>query len=178
MKAIRTAIGSVEDVLMFFAAASFIAIMLIMSADVLFRYLFSSPLAWAFEVLTRYLMPAAFFFAVSYTLRRGEHLVVEIFHSMMPIKARSFLLGLLYIVATAIIAVICWMSIGTTLGSWRGGEQFVGAINWPVWTSHLIVATGTAVLTLRAVEITISLFIASATGVEPIRSSHAEEEAI
>ena len=175
MKPMRDAIAAIEDLLMIFSAVSFIAIMVVMTMDVLFRYFFSSPLAWAFEVLTRYLMLAAFFFAVSYTLRKGEHLIVEIVYNMMPVKLRSLLLGLLYICATAIIAVIFWMSVGTTLRSWRDGEQFVGAINWPVWTSHIIVAIGMGAITLRAVETTISLFIAAATGVPPAYSPHAED---
>lgn len=178
MRPVRRALAAIEDVLMIFAAASFIAIMVVMTLDVFLRYLFSSPLTWAFEVLTRYLMLSAFFFAVSYTLRLGEHLTVEVVYNRMPTKPRSLILGILYIFVTLIIAAIFWMSADTTLRSWRNGERLVGAVNWPVWTSHIIVALGMGVLTLRAGVTTISLFTSAATGVTLTTPDRPEEDAI
>lgn len=61
-------LSNIERLLMIGAAICLVAIMIVMVSDVVMRYLFSSPISWAFEVLTRYLMLGSFFFG-DYILR-------------------------------------------------------------------------------------------------------------
>ena len=176
MNALRKLARAIEDVLMVLSAASFLAIMGVMVIDVLLRYLASSPLGWSFELLTRYLVLTAFFFAVSYTWRRDDHLYVEIVYRMLPVRPRSAILFVLHVAITAIIGAMFWLAVETTNESWQAGERLVGDIPWPVWTSHVIVAIGLGALAIRAVERTLTLLLI-AIGIEDetVLPTHSED---
>ncbi len=164
MRRFHEALARVEEVLAALSAAAFIGIMGLMLADVASRYLFSSPFAWSFDVLTRYLLLAALFFAYGYTLRHGEHLYVEVICHHIPPRPRALLLGIAYVPATAVVALAFWTSVQTARRSWTGDERLVGAIDWPIWTSKAIIVIGLGVLLLRCVERTIALLAAGAGG--------------
>ncbi|WP_373089005.1 TRAP transporter small permease [Sneathiella sp.] len=154
--------SSVERLLMIGAAASLIAIMGIMVSDVIMRYLFNSPIHWAFEVLTRYLMVGSFFFAVSHTLERNEHLYVEIFHRMMPARIGHLLLGVAYAFTAVVLAGASWMSYLVVRSNWVNSEYTAGGISWPLWTSTIIVSIGLTLLTARMILVSIMrIYIAS-----------------
>lgn len=162
MSLLRTILRRIEDVLAAIAAASLVAIIFLMLADVVFRYLISSPFPWAFDVLTRYLLPAAIFFSFSYTLRYNEHLFVEVVYHRIPQRPRDLLLGFAMISAIAIIGLAFWTSILTLRRSWVGNELLVGAIQWPIWTSKVIMTIGLGILFLRCIERTVTLIAAAA----------------
>jgi TRAP-type C4-dicarboxylate transport system permease small subunit len=177
MSAFRLLAKKLEDVLAALSAVSFLAIMGVMVADVMLRYLASSPLGWSFDLLTRYLILTAFFFAVSYTWRYNEHLYVEILYRKLPVRPRSAVLFVFHLALTAIFGVTFWLAARTTYESWTAGERLVGDIPWPVWTSHAIVAIGLGMLTIRAVERTLSLLlIATGTESEADHPVHCEVE--
>ena len=54
-------IAGIERLYRLVAATCLAAIMLIVAADVLLRYLFNAPLSWAFDLISLYLMAGVFF---------------------------------------------------------------------------------------------------------------------
>lgn len=150
-------IKRIENFLIIISATSFIVIMSIMSADVFMRYVLNSPIAWSYEALTRYLMYAAFFFAVSYTLRHGEHLRVEVIYNRMPRRPRSLILGILYLPITLLLGLAAVKATQSAAQSYHANELLAGVVHWPIWTSKAIVSIGLIVLTLRSLEQGLSL---------------------
>ncbi|WP_288904284.1 TRAP transporter small permease [uncultured Sneathiella sp.] len=147
--------SNVERWLMAGAAVCLVSIMAVMVSDVIMRYLFNSPISWAFEVLTRYLMLGSFFFAVSQTLEKNEHLYVEIFHRMMPVRIGQFLLGLAYAFTVVVLAGASWMSYLVVRENWLNNEFTAGGISWPLWTSTIIISIGLSLLTARMALVSI-----------------------
>ncbi|MFC4271263.1 TRAP transporter small permease subunit [Sneathiella chungangensis] len=155
-------LSNIERLLMIGAAICLVAIMIVMVSDVVMRYLFSSPISWAFEVLTRYLMLGSFFFAVSHTLEKNEHLYVEIFHRMMPDRLGQLLLGLAYACTAVVLAGASWMSYLVVQENLRNSEYTAGGISWPLWTSTIIISIGLTLLTARMLLVSIMrLYVAS-----------------
>lgn len=142
-------LSAVERTFMVFAGAGMLAIMVIMIADVVARYAFNAPLSWAFEVLTRFLMPGLFFLSVSYALGMNKHLFIEIVQRKLPARASHLALGVLYVPVSVLIGAATWMKGGATYTSWIHNEVMAGGIRWPAWTAGAIVVIGLAVLTLR-----------------------------
>lgn len=146
-------LSRIEQVFLWFACAALIGIMMVMVMDVSMRYAFNAPLRWAYEVLTRYLLLAVFFFAVSAVLHRGDHLSVDLFAKILPRRVMHFSLSVLYFAAGLVWSVACYKAFLKLQTNWLS-SALVPGIGWPVWTSTLIIVTGIAVLVLRIVLMT------------------------
>jgi len=138
-----------ENLLLVVAAVSVLMMMFVTGADVLMRYIFGAPFSWAFDLLTRYLLIAAFFCAFGYTLRVGGHVAVDFFIPKWPARIRRHLLAAGYLLAGVIVLLICWLTAVETVDAWRSDEIISGVIEWPVWLSKIVVPVGLAPLSLR-----------------------------
>lgn len=146
---ISTKLARLESALMVVAEISLFAIMLIVSADVLARYLFHSPFGWSYELISLYLMVILFFFSVSKTLDDDGHIAVDILHSKISSRARYILYMIIYWLSIPVILMIWWLSVGQTWESYWNNEATDGVIQWRLWLSWLSVPIGTFLLALR-----------------------------
>lgn len=149
MRKFNYALTWIENLLVMVAAICVLAMMIVTGADVLMRYVLGAPFSWAFDLLTRYLLIAAFFCSFGYTLRVGGHVAVDYFIPKWPARLRGRLLGAAYLLASVIVLVICWVTAVETVEAWRSDEIIAGVIEWPVWLSKIIVPIGLAPLSLR-----------------------------
>lgn len=131
------------------AAAAMFAIMLIVFADVGLRYLFNSPLAWSYDLISLYLMGAAFFFALSETLRRNHHVAVDILYLRLSLRARRIWKLLGWLLSLLLFAVIFVLAVQTSWSRWTGDNVVAGAIPWPTWIPAAIAALGFGLLLAR-----------------------------
>jgi TRAP-type mannitol/chloroaromatic compound transport system permease small subunit len=94
------------------AATSWIALVIVvlMAANVLLRYLFSAGSVWAQELEWHLLVPLILF-GMSYALRHGEHVRVDIVYARMPERSRALVDLLSALLTIAVSAVIIWLSL-------------------------------------------------------------------
>ena len=78
---ISTVLGAVGGVLLALCA-------LVVTYDVIARYVFRAPTGWAFEI-SILLMLVAVFLTVSYGLKEGSHVRVEVIVRLIPAGARK-----------------------------------------------------------------------------------------
>ena len=71
-------VSSVERVAGVVAAVALAAIMFIATGDVAMRYVFNKPFAWAYDLISLYLMVALFYLVVSGTYAHHAHVAVDI----------------------------------------------------------------------------------------------------
>lgn len=135
------------------AAASLLGIMVIMVLDATLRYAANQPLAWAFEVITMYLMVAGFFFALSHALHKNEHIFVEFFCDRLPPRVRHVVTAIVYVPTSFLFAAACWRSVLVTWEAFERNEVTAGVIQWPTWTARIIVPIGLAMLVLRMIHL-------------------------
>ncbi|WP_028035502.1 TRAP transporter small permease [Chelativorans sp. J32] len=89
------------------------------------------------------------YFALSYTLRKGVHINVDLISSMLPRNVTNLALGLCYLMAAALVALIIWRVSILTHEAWVTGEATVGLYAWPMWLSTAIVPVAFSILMLR-----------------------------
>ena len=104
-----------ELVLVYVAIAATAVMMLLTSADALFRYLLNSPILGAYEITEKYLIVAAIFLGLSYAYRGGVFIRVTFLVDRLPPKWKlladhvahglSLLYSLIFVVATGQQAV-------------------------------------------------------------------------
>lgn len=171
------AIAMIDRLLAFIAALMMLATMVIVSADVLLRYLFNAPLSWSYDLIGLYLMAGIFFLLLSDTFRMGGHIGVDIVQQALPRAARHVMLGLGDILSIAVFGPIVWIGLNRTQASLEAGEVLAGLISWPVWVSYAFVPLGMGMLTLRLVLDAIGHFASAARGVDYVTLHDATTEA-
>lgn len=121
---------------------------LILSGEVLARYLFNSPSDWALE-LCIYMLIASTFLAAAYTLGARAHVNIEIVDAMLPAgmnRWRRLLADLGAAGLCGFVAVNAWR-----LATVAWSEGWVSNSTWgaKLWIPFGIIALGMILLTLQ-----------------------------
>ena len=102
-------------------AWSSFALALVMGGNVLLRYVFHTGTVWSQE-LEWHLMAPICLFGMSYALRHGEHVRVDVLYASFSQKTKDIVEILTALLAMAISAIVIWLSISYVMQSWSMGE--------------------------------------------------------
>lgn len=115
------------------------------------RYLFSnSSNAWL--ELQWYLFAGIVMLGASYTLRRNEHVRVDVIYGALPPRGRLWVdtLGLILFLLPATV-ILAWMTWPFFLDSWQRNETSSNAGGLLRWPMKLLLPVGFALLSLQGV---------------------------
>ena len=104
-------------------ATSWIALVLalVMGANVFLRYGFSIGFIWSQELEWHLMVPICLF-GMSYALRHGEHVRVDILFATFRPRTKIAIDILSAVLAMAFSAIVIWLSIAYVGQSWAIGE--------------------------------------------------------
>lgn len=136
------ALSRVETVLANIGAVAMLAIMLVVVADVGMRYLFNSPLVFAYDFISMYLMVGVFFLLLAYTLHHHGHVAIDIFQHLIPARLRFLGEAVGYAAATIIFGLVAWQLSQRSARAFMEAEVTATTIPWPLWLSYLPAAIG------------------------------------
>lgn len=162
------ALCALERLWMWVAGVCLFAVMIIITIDVAARYLFKAPLAWSFDLVSLYLMPAIFFLALSDTLHKNHHVNVDIVFPLISARTARALGTVSSALAAVVFAGIAYVATLRTLDELRAGAVASGVIQWPSWVGSALVLLGTTLLLLRLVFRTAAFGIAAIIGIERV----------
>ncbi len=131
------------------ASASLFIIMILVFLDAMFRYLFNHPLAFTFDIVVLYLMSSSLLSVLSYTLRHGGHISIDLFANMMNHRVYLVLVGLALIIGMFFCGIIAWKTAELAHESFETGEIMTGVYAWPLWIGKAIVSLSFVGLTAR-----------------------------
>lgn len=177
-------LSSIEKGTMVVACAALVAIMVLIFFDGVLRYAINMPLTFTVDIVTLYLISAAFLTVVSYTLRRGGHICVDVFASMFPERVHNTLIGLSLLASGVMVGIMAQVVTEIAYDSWRTNELTVGLHVFTVWVSKAIVAVSLLILLVRIIHLGIASLAAGLTGNAALAISIAhspddfEEEAV
>lgn len=103
------------------AAWTSFALVLVMASNVLLRYLFSTGSVWAQELEWHLLVPISLL-GMSYALRHGEHVRVDIFFSKYSERTKILLEIATALIALIVCLIVIRLSVPYVMQSWRYGE--------------------------------------------------------
>jgi TRAP-type mannitol/chloroaromatic compound transport system permease small subunit len=92
-----------------------------MGGNVILRYVFHTGSVWSQE-LEWHLMSPICLFGMSYALRHGEHVRVDVLFANFSQRGKNFVDFLSSLILMAISVVIIWLSLPYVLQSWWIGE--------------------------------------------------------
>ncbi len=102
-------------------AWSSFALAAVMAGNVLLRYVFHTGTVWSQE-LEWHLMAPICLFGMSYALRHGEHVRVDVLFASFSDRTKNFIELLSSLILMAISAIVIWLSISYVMQSWSIGE--------------------------------------------------------
>ena len=102
-------------------AWSSFALALVMGGNVLLRYVFHTGTVWSQELEWSLMAPICLF-GMSYALRHGEHVRVDVMFARFSPRTKDFVEFLSSLILMAISLIIIWLSISYVMQSWSIGE--------------------------------------------------------
>lgn len=148
---IRGAVDAIDNVVMVVGCLMLFSLMCIVVGDVALRYLFNSPIHWAYEVVSSYLMPGLFFFAVSHTLKAHAHVSVDIVHNYISRRMRYIFEAVATLVSIPAFAICTWVSARNTMLDFTMGAESTSGLAVPTWTISIMLPIGFGLLTIRLI---------------------------
>lgn len=164
METMERFIKRVERLFDCVTALLMLLIMMIVVIDVTLRYLFNSPLIWAYDMISLYLMAGVFFLAISSTYAAHKHIGLDILVQRFSPKGRRYAEILTSVVSLPLFFLICVVGAERAYSNWTNGDAMAGLIAWPTWIAAALVPLGIGLLTLRMTFRLVGQIISLATG--------------
>lgn len=144
-----TLFGRLQYVMNVCAALLILGLMLMISADVIGRAAFSSPV-YGVPELTKFSIVCIAWLQMAYTLRQDKHLRSTLVLDALPRLPRRAVIVLNCLMGAAMMALIAWYSWPEMLRAYSNnifeGEHPVRVPVWPIWA---VVILGTSVTALE-----------------------------
>jgi len=127
----------------------FVATGVILTYEVIARYVFNAPTIWAAE-LSQLLMMIGVFIALAGTLHGRDHISIEILHAALPEWARKLADTFVLLFIAAFAAIVTWWGFLIAWDSFVGSRSTGTMLNLPNWWSEVFVPFGFALVTVQA----------------------------
>jgi TRAP-type mannitol/chloroaromatic compound transport system permease small subunit len=146
------------------AALLILPLVFAMVFEVISRYVFSAPTAWAFE-LAYMMMGTIFLLGLAYALSNGQHVNVDFLHDRLPRRVVGTIdaIGYALLTAMSIWMVIALSKYAMTAYS-RGEGTGLSAWNPQVWPYRVIYVIGFVLFSLQTFAKTIENIMIAVTG--------------
>ena len=102
-------------------AWSSFALALVMGGNVVLRYVLHTGSVWSQELEWHLMVPICLF-GMSYALRHGEHVRVDVLFANFSQRGKNFVEFVSSLILMAISLVVIWLSLSYVLQSWWIGE--------------------------------------------------------
>ena len=127
-------------------------IMILMTADVLGRNLFNTPIRGVIEIVTLSIVSIVFL-QLADTLRTGKFTRADAFLGALLLRkpaAGRFLQGVFHLAGAGLLVALCAASWPLLVESWQNGEYLgaIGDFQAPVWIMRAVIVFGSACTTL------------------------------
>lgn len=142
-------IWRLEQLTMAVAVGCVVLLMLVVSADAVGRYVFASPLPWAFELISYYLLIVVTYGALSSTFQRGDHIHLDLIKRLFPKRLSAWLEVVYSLLAAVVFSLIAYGAWHELVESYLAKEFLPGYIIWPAWLAYLPIVIGAALLVMR-----------------------------
>lgn len=150
-------LGRVSDLLGVLGGVALVLMMLHITAEVIARYVFSSPLHGSVEIVSAYYMVGVVFLPLALIERVNGHIVVELLSKHFPQRAQEILIAVVSLASAMFFAAFAWQTWGDALKKYEIGEQALGTVAVTVWPTRFYIPVSCALLALVLVHKAVQL---------------------
>jgi TRAP-type transport system small permease protein len=132
MTRLSAAYGRFLNALAVLAALIVLAMVILVTADILLRNLTRTGFSWAYEV-TEYTLYLITLLAAPWLLRRGQHVRIDLVLAMVPPRVAWLMEALADILGFAVCLVFVRYGATMTYESWQLGSITIKNLVFPEW---------------------------------------------
>lgn len=149
MRAIGQLLSTIILLLSIFSGIVLFLMMLHISADVVGRYFFNTPLPATIAIVARYYMVVAAFIPLAMCQKRDMHISVEVFMQIFPQNVQRHAYNLARIYSAVIFALLTYTSWNQA-ETRRAAGSFVMELGFkvPIWPGYYMLPIGLGLITL------------------------------
>ncbi len=129
-------------------SAILVAMLLIVTANVLLRYGFNAPIGWADQV-TAYGLVYVTFLGAPFALAQRAHVAVDILHTLLRPQSGRRLYVWLDVVGSLYCAAFTFLAVKEVIRVIERGSQFADAIVVPQWVVLIAIPLSSFLLTVQ-----------------------------
>jgi TRAP-type C4-dicarboxylate transport system permease small subunit len=141
---LRRAIEYLTSLLAYLAAAALILMMLHVTADVVGKYVFNSPLPGTAEIVAGYYMIAAVFLPLAYVEAHDQPIVADVLFNLLGRRWQQAVLVVAYLASFAFYALLARYSWDVAMRAYQSGEFVIAYGEIIVWPSKFLLPIGLA----------------------------------
>jgi TRAP-type mannitol/chloroaromatic compound transport system permease small subunit len=136
------------------------ALALVMGTNVLLRYGFAKGSVWAQELEWHLMVPICLF-GMSYALRHGEHVRVDVLFASFAPRTKLFVEFVSALLLMAFCAIVVWLSLHYVMQSWNIAEGSANPGGVPArYILKSLIPIGFSLMFLQALAQAIQFFFA------------------
>ena len=122
--------------------------MLLVTANVISRYIFNRPILGVLE-FTEFMIVAVVYLTLSYTQRQKGHIDIELVTAHLPEAKRQVCQLVTLLCGLGFFGFIAWQGIVMTLDSYHIQEVTFGTVEVLEWPFKAVVPFGSILITIR-----------------------------
>jgi TRAP-type C4-dicarboxylate transport system permease small subunit len=130
--ALSEAFGRLFDVLASLASAILLAMVAVVTADILLRDFFGSGISWSNEV-SEYALYVITVLTAPWLLHRGQHVRIDIVLTMVPPQIAWLMEALGDLLGFTVCLVLVRYGLGMSIESWTTGSTTIKNLIFPEW---------------------------------------------
>ena len=131
----------------------------LLTANVVMRYVFSSPIMGTPEIVAM-MMTWVAYSGMAYTLLNGKHMQLEASYEKLQGRAKNILSLFVYLLATVLFILLAKASFDVFWASWLIKEESVASVTVYVFIGKCGAFVGWVLLSIQALLMTIYCFLA------------------
>lgn len=128
-------------------AVLILAIGIVVSYEVIARWVFGAPTIWAQEIAV-YLLIACAFFGFAPTMQAGEHIQIDLLAKRLRERARLIVELIVCLCIAAYAGIAAWGGYEMVAQSFRYGRKSLTLLAVPVWIPQLVLPIGMVMLAI------------------------------
>ncbi|MFC4557922.1 TRAP transporter small permease [Virgibacillus kekensis] len=157
MKKINSIFDKVERASLFISKCGLFAMMVLVSSDAIGRYFFNSPIVGTYEFVEMYLMMITIFLSMSYVMKIGGHIRLDIVIDRLAKSVQMKLNFFYYLIAAVWMFFIGYYGMQITIEAWAKDLTQSGIVSFPLWLSYIWVPIGAFLFSVRLILLCINM---------------------
>ena len=155
---VKAILGRSADFLALVAGVILIVMMLHITADVAFRYMFNAPLRETVQIVSTYYIVAIVFLPLALVEKLNAHIVVELVTQRFSPRAQELLIAVVALASSAYFGAFAWRTGQDAIQKYHVGEVILGTSAITVWPTRFYLPIGCGLITLLLIYKAVRLF--------------------
>jgi TRAP-type C4-dicarboxylate transport system permease small subunit len=148
---IDRALAVIENVAAVGAGAAMLGTMILVSIDVVMRYVFSNPLTFQLHFVQYYLLVSLLMLALPWGYRNGGAIQIQLLTAALPERVVTPMVRLGLLASAVYILALAYQGYKAFVEALINREVVMGVIDWPVAWSWIWIPIGCGLLAIRLV---------------------------